>query len=382
MHKVRLGLIGYGNMGAGHAAQVAGGKIPRLTLTAVAESNPARHPHLSGVKVFTEPAALLKSGLVDAVLIATPHPLHAPLALAALKAGFHVLLEKPFAVHKAEALPVIAAAKRRPAQVFGAVFNQRTDPYFRKIRDLLRGGTFGPVRRINWTITNWFRPEAYYQSSSWRATWAGEGGGVLLNQCPHNLDLLQWMAGMPVRVRAHCQFGRYHDIEVEDDVSAHFEYADGAHATFIASTGEAPGTNRLEIALDGGRIVYEHDVLQLTRNTTPASAFSRTSRELFLAPGTTEEKLMGLGHGGQHSEILTNFTAAILDGVPLIAPAAEGLNSLELANAMLLSTWTDKTVDLPLNAKLYEKWLKKKIAGSRAGRGAGRAGRQARRPAQ
>lgn len=365
MHKVRLGLIGYGNMGAGHAAQVAGGKIPRLTLTAVAESNPARRPHLSGVKIFAEPAALLKSGLVDAVLIATPHPLHAPLALVALKAGFHVLLEKPFAVHKAEALSVIAAAKRRPAQVFGAVFNQRTDPYFRKIRDLIRGGTFGPVRRIHWTITNWFRPEAYYRSSGWRATWAGEGGGVLLNQCLHNLDLLQWMAGMPVRVRAHCHFGRYHDIEVEDDVSAYLEYADGAHATFIASTGEAPGTNRLEIATDGGRIVYEQDVLQLTRNTTPAAVFSRTSRELFLAPGTTEEKLMGLGHGGQHSEILTNFTAAILDGVPLIAPAAEGLNSLELANAMLLSTWTEKTVDLPLDAKLYEKWLKRKIAGAK-----------------
>lgn len=368
MQKVRLGLIGYGGMGAGHAAQVVHGKIPRLTLTAVAETAPERRPNLSGVKVFAEPAALLKSGLVDAVLIATPHPTHAPLALAALKAGLHVLLEKPFAVHKAEALQVAAAAKRRPAQVFGAVFNQRTDPYFRKIRDLVRGGSFGAVRRINWTITNWFRPEAYYRSSGWRATWAGEGGGVLLNQCPHNLDLLQWIAGMPVRVRAHCQFGRYHDIEVEDDVSAHLEYADGAHATFTAATGEAPGTNRLEISADGGRIVYEQDVLQLVRNTTPASVFSRTSRELFLAPGTTEEKLMGLGHGGQHSEILANFTAAILDGVPLIAPAVEGLHSLELANAMLLSAWTDKTVELPLDAAVYEKWLKKKIAGARAGR--------------
>jgi predicted dehydrogenase len=365
MHKVRLGLIGYGNMGAGHAAQILGGKIPRLVLTAVTQHSSARRPSLPGVKVFADPVALLRSGLVDAVLIATPHPTHAPLALAALKAGFHVLLEKPFAVHKAEALQVAAAAKRRPRQIFGLVFNQRTDPYFRKIRELIRGGTFGPVRRIHWTITNWFRPEAYYQSSSWRATWAGEGGGVLLNQCPHNLDLLQWMTGMPVCVRAHCHFGRYHDIEVEDDVSAYLEYADGAHATFIASTGEAPGTNRLEIALDGGRIVYEHDVLQLTRNTTPASTFSRTSRELFLAPGTTEEKLMGLGRGGQHSEILTNFTAAILDGVPLIAPAAEGLNSLELANAMLLSTWTEKTIDLPLDAKLYEKWLKKKINAAR-----------------
>jgi predicted dehydrogenase len=365
MQKVRLGLIGYGNMGAGHAAQIVHGRIPRLTLTAVAESVPARQPSLSGVKVFAEPAALLKSGLVDAVLIATPHPLHAPLATAALKAGLHVLVEKPFAVHKAEAAAVAALAKRRPKQVFGIVFNQRTDPYFRKIRDLVRGGTLGPLRRINWTITNWFRPEAYYRSSPWRATWAGEGGGVLLNQCPHNLDLLQWIAGMPASVRAHCQFGRYHDIEVEDDVSAYFEYSGGAHATFIASTGEAPGTNRLELALDGGRIVYEHDVLQLTRNATPASTFSRTSRELFLAPATTEEKLMGLGHGGQHSEILTNFTAAILDGAPLIAPAGEGLNSLELANAMLLSAWTDRTVELPLDGKVYEKALQRKIGGSR-----------------
>ncbi len=365
MQKVRLGLIGYGNMGAVHAAQIVNGRIPRLTLTAVAETSPVRQPNLSGVKVFSEPAALLKSGLVDAVLIATPHPTHAALAIAALKAGCHVLLEKPFAVHKEEGLAMIAAAKRRPKQVFAIDFNQRTDPFFRKIRDLVRGGTLGPVRRISWTITNWFRPEAYYKSSDWRATWAGEGGGVLLNQCPHNLDLLQWIAGSPVRVRAHCQFGRYHDIEVEDDVSAHLEYKDGAHATFTASTGEAPGSNRLEIALDGGRLVYESDVLQIVRNAQPASVFSRASRELFLAPATTEEKLVGLGRGGQHSEILLNFTSAILDGAPLIAPAPEGLASLELANAMLLSAWTEKTVELPLDAKLYEKWLKKKIAGSK-----------------
>jgi predicted dehydrogenase len=365
MQKVRLGLIGHGNIGANHAAQVVHGRIPRLALTAVAESLPARQPNYSGVKVFSDPAALLKSGLVDAVIIATPHPAHAAQAIAALKAGMHVLLEKPFAVHKAEALEVAAVAKRRPKQVFAIDLNQRTDPYFRKIRDLVRGGTLGPLRRVQWTITNWFRPEAYYKSSDWRATWAGEGGGVLLNQCPHNLDLLQWIAGMPARVRAHCNFGRYHDIEVEDDVSAHLEYKDGAHATFIASTGEAPGTNRLEIALDGGRLVLEHEVLQITRNAQPASIFSRHSRELFLAPATTEEKLTGLGRGGQHSEILTNFTAAILDGTPLIAPAVEGIASLELANAMLLSAWTEKTVNLPLDSKAYAKALKQQIAGSK-----------------
>ena len=369
MHKVRLGLIGYGNMGSHHAGQIFGGKIPRLTLTAVAESAPARQPSLSGVKVFSDPAALLKSGLVDAVLIATPHPTHVGLALAALKAGLHVLLEKPTAVHKAEAARLVAAAKRRPAQVFGADFNQRTNPCFQKIRELVRGGGFGPVRRVNWTVTDWFRPEAYYQSSDWRATWVGEGGGVLLNQCPHHLDLLQWTLGMPARVRASCHFGRYHDIEVEDDVSAYLEYANGTHVTFIASTGEAPGTNRIEINADGGRIVCERDTLQLVRNAVPAPELSRTSRDFFAAPATTEEKLTNLGPGEQHAGILANFTAAILDGVPLIAPATEGINAVELANAMLLSAWTDKTVELPLNGAVYEKWLKRKIAGSRRKRG-------------
>ena len=365
MKKVRLGLVGYGNMGAGHAAQILAGRIPRLELTAVAESAPARQPNLPGVKVFSEPAALLESGLVDAVLIATPHPTHAALAEAALKAGRHVLLEKPVAVHKAEAQRLIAAARRRPRLVFAAVFNQRTDPYFRKIRELLLGGEFGAVQRINWTITNWFRPEAYYRSSDWRATWHGEGGGMLLNQCVHNLDLLVWLFGRPRRVRAHGQFGRYHDIEVEDDVTAYLEYPGGRHAVFIASTGEAPGTNRLEVAADGGRIVYENDTLQLTRNAVPAPEFSRTSREFFTGPATRVETIAALGHGGQHNEILANFTAAILDGAPLIAPGAEGMHSLELANAMLLSTWMDDVVELPLDAKLYARWLAKKIAASR-----------------
>lgn len=364
MKPVRLGLIGYGNMGAHHAGQLQAGDIPGLQLVAVAESTPARRPNLPGVKVFAEPVALLQSGLVDAVLIATPHPTHVELALAALKAGLHVLLEKPVAVHKADAQRLVTAARRRPRQVFGAVFNQRTDPYFLKIRELLHAGEFGRVRRINWTITNWFRPAAYYRTSDWRATWAGEGGGVLLNQCPHNLDLFLWLFGRPRRVRAHCQFGRYHDIEVEDDVSAYLEYADGTHATFIASTGEAPGTNRLEIAADGGRIVYEDDTLQLIRNATPAPEFSRTTRDLFAAPATREEKITGLGHGAQHRGILANFAAAIRDGTPLIAPAVEGIHSVELANAMLLSAWTSQTVDLPLSGPVYARWLQRKIAAS------------------
>jgi predicted dehydrogenase len=245
------------------------------------------------------------------------------------------------------------------------MFNQRTDPYYIAIRDLVRTGALGPIRRINWTITNWFRTHAYYASGGWRATWAGEGGGVLLNQCPHNLDLFSWMFGQPKRVRAFCSFGRYHDIEVEDDVTAYLEYPDGATATFITSTGEAPGTNRLEVAAEKGRLVMEADKIVLTENEMPMGEFSRTTKESFAAPKTAEKLIPAEGHGGQHVTIMQNFVAAIAEGAPLIAPAEEGINSVELANAMLLSTFEDRAVDLPLDGARYEKALKEKIAQSK-----------------
>jgi predicted dehydrogenase len=245
------------------------------------------------------------------------------------------------------------------------MFNQRSDPYFQKIRQLVHGGELGAVRRIQWTITNWFRTDAYYEMGDWRATWRGEGGGVLLNQCPHNLDLFQWIFGMPRRVTGFCTFGRYHDIEVEDDVTAYFEYAGGTHATFITSTGEAPGTNRLEIAADNGRLVYEDDRIVWLRNDVPMGAFSRTSSEAFGRPNLEEIPVPADGHGGQHVDILQNFTDSILDGVPLIAPAAEGIHSVELANAILLSAWTGARVELPLNAAAYEAELRKRMASSR-----------------
>jgi predicted dehydrogenase len=221
------------------------------------------------------------------------------------------------------------------------------------------------VRRVQWTITNWFRTHAYYGMGGWRATWAGEGGGVLLNQCPHNLDLFQWMFGMPSRVTGHCAFGRYHDIEVDDDVTAYFEYTSGMHATFITSTGEAPGTNRLEIAAENGRLVYEDDKITYTRNAVPMGEFSRTSPEAFGRPATTEVPVPAAGHGGQHVEVLQNFVDAVLDGTPLIAPAAEGIHSVELANSILLSAWTGQPVALPLDGAVYERALQAKIATSK-----------------
>lgn len=360
MEVVRIGIIGLGNMGLAHAHNILAGKIPRLELAAVCDSRAGRDVGLPAVGRFDTAEALIASGVVDAVLIATPHYQHTSLGIAALKAGLHVLVEKPIAVHKADGERLIAA-HGGGRQVFAAMFNQRTDPGYRALRDLLKEGGLGEVRRINWTITDWFRTQAYYASSEWRATWAGEGGGVLLNQCPHNLDLLQWMFDMPRRVRAFCHFGRYHAIEVEDDVTAWLEFANGATGTFITSTGEAPGTNRLEIAGEGGRVVCENGKIEVLRNEVPASEFGRTSPESFARPATAASAIDASDHGGQHVEILRNFTAAVLDGEPLIAPAAEGIHSVELANAMLMSTWLRRTIELPLDAAHYERLLRQRI---------------------
>jgi predicted dehydrogenase len=364
MSTVRLGIVGLG-MGAFHANLILSGKAPGLTLAAVVDSNVEKRAKFPDVPGFATATEMFASGLIDAVLIATPHYSHTTLGIEALRAGLHVLVEKPISVHKADAERLIAAhAEAGARRVFAAMFNQRTDPYYLKIREWIAGGALGELRRVQWTITNWFRTEAYYTSGHWRATWKGEGGGVLLNQCPHNLDLWQWLFGQPVRVRAHCGFGRYHKIEVEDDVTAYVEFANGATGLFVTSTGESPGTNRLEIAGENGRIVYENDRLVFTRNEIGMTAFSRAATEGFARPATTEEVFTAPDHGGQHAGILANFAEAILSGAPLIAPAADGIHSVELANAMILSAWTDEAVSLPLDAARYEAALAAKIAAS------------------
>src|SRR5215210_4857820 len=265
-------------MGAAHARGVLEGKVPRLRLTAVCHTNPERLVFDPEIKAFTDSRELIRSGEVDAVLIATPHYSHTDIAIDALANGLHILVEKPISVHKADCERLIAAYENTSGLVFAVMFNQRTDPFYLKIRALLQNGELGEIRRVNWIITNWFRTETYYASGGWRATWAGEGGGVLLNQCPHNLDLCWWLFGAPARVRGFCAFGKYHDIEVEDDVTAYFELPGGATATFIASTGEAPGTNRLEVMAENGRVVAENGQLRFTRNRVPTAKFSRTTK--------------------------------------------------------------------------------------------------------
>jgi len=359
---VRLGIVGLGNMGSGHVAGID--RIKRCQLTAVCDIVPAKLERYKQYETFTDAGEMIRSGSIDAILIAVPHYDHTTIGIDALQNGIHVLTEKPISVHKADCERLIAAHTDKNL-VFAAMFNQRTDPFYKRIRNIVKNGELGEIRRTACVATNWFRTEAYYASGGWRATWGGEGGGVLLNQCPHTLDLFQWICGMPTKVRAFCNFGRFHDIEVEDDVTAYLEYANGANGIFVATTGEAPGTSRLEIAGDRGRLVFENDKITFDRTEMSVAEFCATSKESFGTPATWQCNVPENSHGPQHAGITQNFIDCILDGGDLIAPAAEGIHSVEFANAMLYSTFTGKTVDLPLDSAAYEAELKERIRTSK-----------------
>jgi len=364
MKHVRVGIIGLGNIGRYHAEYLLNHKVSRCELTAVADAFAPLDAY-KALKTFQDGEALIRSGEVDAVIIATPHYQHTTLGIAALAQGLHVMVEKPISVHKADAERLIAAHRQRPQLVFGAMFQLRTEPRYVKIKRLITSGELGGIARVNWLMTDWFRTEAYYASGGWRATWKGEGGGVLLNQCPHNLDILQWLCGVPARVRGFCQLGRYHNIEVEDNVTAYLEYAGGATGVFITSTGEAPGTNRLELAGTRGKVVLENNRLTFTRNEMSMLEFSRTAKGGFARPEVWNAEIPFENAPAQHATLMQNFVDAILDGTPLIAPAEEGLHSVELANAILYSSLTGQTIELPLDAAAYEKKLNQLIADSR-----------------
>lgn len=366
MTKVRLGIIGMGNIGRYHADYLLNGKVTRCELVAVADAlAPLDSWAGRGLQTFTDGEALIRSGAVDAVIVATPHYQHTTLGIAALEAGLHAMVEKPVSVHKADVERLLASHRQHPKSVLAAMFQLRTEPRYLKMKKLITDGDLGSLVRVSWIITDWFRTEAYYSSGGWRATWKGEGGGVLLNQCPHNLDILQWLCGMPARVRGFCQLGRYHNIEVEDNVTAYFEWADGATGVFITSTGEAPGTNRFEICGTRGKLVLENSRLTFTRNETDMAGFSREARTGFARPEVWNVEVPFDNAPAQHATLTQNFVDAILDGSPLIAPGSEGLNSVELANATLFSSLAGQTIELPLDGVAYERKLQQLIAESR-----------------
>lgn len=371
MKQVRFGIIGLGDMGLQHA-RIIMEQIPEARLTAVATrgARVAQLRALPGrqeVRVFETPAQMEESGEIDAVLIASPHRAHVAQAKEAFAAGLHVLLEKPIGVSTQEARELIAAADAS-GKAFGAMFNQRTHPAYRRMREIVASGELGGIRRTSMIATDWFRAQSYYDSGAWRATWKQEGGGVLINQAPHSLDIWQWVCGMPVRLHAFCGLGRWHDIEVEDDVTAYVEYANGATGTFVACTGEAPGTNRFEISMDGGQLLYENGRLTLTRTQTPVSRFIREYPGGYGKPEMTVEEITPQGEYTMHAGVTRAFARHILFGEPMIADGREGLNSLMLSNAMLLSSAADETLSLPLDARQdarYAQLLAQRAANSR-----------------
>lgn len=369
MSKIKLGIIGIGNMGTVHLQNVIDGKCPEIEVTAVADTNPERLdyartklPETAGF--FTDAVEMMDSGRIDSVLVAVPHYDHPGLSMAAFSRGLHVLTEKPAGVYTRDVREMNNAAEKSGV-VFAMMFNQRTDHIYRKMRELVQSGEFGQIRRTSWLITNWYRPQAYYDSGAWRATWSGEGGGVLLNQCPHNLDLWQWICGMPVKINAYMSFGKWHDIEVEDDVSAYVEYENGATGVFVTSTGDFPGTNRFEITMDGAKFVAEDGVLKLWKLGKLEAEFSAENKEAFGNPGAEFSEVETDGRSEQHVGIMNAFASAILRGEPLIAGGEEGINGLTLSNAMHLSAWTNSEIILPLDEDLYYEELMKRVKTSR-----------------
>lgn len=379
MKKVKFGIIGIGNMGTAHLNNILSGNCPELEVVAVADINKERldaaqqmlvkarenDPELPDINGFDDASEMLGSGLIEAVLVAVPHYDHPKYVIEAFQHGIHAMCEKPAGVYTEQVREMIAEADKHKDLVFGMMFNQRTNSVYRKMKEIVESGEIGNIRRTNWIITNWYRAQTYYNSGSWRATWSGEGGGVLLNQCPHNLDLWQWICGMPCKVDAKLHYGKWHDIEVEDDVTAYVEYPNGATGVFITTTGDVPGANRFEITGDKGKLVCEDGKLTMVKLAVSEPEFSKTNTVPFAWPDLEKTDVDVVDTGKQHIDVLNKFAGAILRGEPLVADGREGINGLTISNAMHLSSFLGKPVEVPFDEKLYKEELMKRVATSR-----------------
>ncbi len=343
MEKLRYGMVGIGNMGSAHVKNFMEGKVEEGVITAVCDIDEKKlgemkekYPELA---LFTDAEEMFKSGLIDVAVIAVPHYLHPELVIKAFDCGLHVISEKPAGVYTKQVLEMNEASKKTN-KLFGIMYNQRTNPTYSLIRDMIQNGELGNIKRVEWTVTNWYRPQSYHDSAAWRSTWATEGGGTLINQNPHQLDLWQWMFGMPKTVITHAFFGKYRDIEVEDEVTAYMEYENGMTGVYITSIAEAPGTNRLEIACDMGRIVVEDNKIRFDKLKMLEPEYNATFTGAFGVPEfeTIYPEVTG-DAGPQHVGIFNNFTSAVLHGTPLLSPGVEGVRGLTISNAMHYSTW-------------------------------------------
>lgn len=367
MDCLKVGIIGIGNMGSTHAASIAAGKIRGMKLCSVCDTDENKlnvFDTLPNIAKFSDYRSLIDSGIANSIIIATPHYFHPGIAIYALQRGLNVLTEKPAGVRLSDVIRMNEAAKKSTG-VFGIMWNQRTNPLFLEAKKIIDDGLLGIPKRLVWLITNWYRTESYYNSASWRATWSGEGGGVLINQAPHNIDIWQWLFGMPKYIRAECFEGKYHDIEVEDDAVIFAEYENGATAQFITSTGEYPGTNRLEITGDRGRILLEGGKLYFTRLFEDERSYCRSAEEGAVPIKTSTFDFSFGDTGSGHNAILQNFAEAVLDGKPLIAPGTDGINEITITNAAYLSSWTGRKIEIPFDYSEFDSLLSDKIAHSR-----------------
>ena len=368
MRKIRLGVIGVGNMGSEYCRMLAAGKCPEILLAAAADLREsqrqwARANLPENTAVFASGSELIASGLCDAVMVCVPHFGHEALTVEALNHGLHVLCEKPAAV-TAQSARKMADAAAASGKTLAYMFNQRTNCIYRAIRDALDSGDFGAVKRMSWIITDWYRTQRYYDSGSWRATWSGEGGGVLLNQCPHQLDLLIWLCGMPESVLAVCHEGKWHHIEVEDDVSVYLEFPNGATGTFVASTGDLPGTNRLEIDCEQGKIVCEDGIIRCWHIDGNEREICFASDNPWYQADATMYAMKTDRKNPQHAGVLNAFAAHLLRGEPLVAGAEDGVREMMLSNAIHLSGWTGEKISLPPDEEQFISLLDRKIASS------------------
>lgn len=369
MDKVKLGIIGIGGMGTNHLNSIVKGMVPNMELTCVADVRQCRLDWAkenldSSIKIFDDGRKLIDEGGCDAVLIATPHYLHPEFVIYALQHGVHAISEKPAGVYTKQVREMNEVAVKSD-KTFAIMFNQRTNCIYRKLREMIQSGELGKIKRVNWIITDWYRNQSYYDAAGWKATWDGEGGGVLLNQCPHQIDLLQWLCGMPVKVRAFCHEGKWHDIEVEDDVTAYMEFENGATGVFVTTTGDAPGTNRLELTFEMGKIVCENEKLIFDKLAANVSEHCKTEKEGFKKPDCQRIEVETDGKNEQHVGVLKAFADHILKGTPLVAEGKEGINGLTLSNAMHLSSWLGKTVEIPFDEDLFLSELNKRRAVSK-----------------
>lgn len=366
MEQVRLGVIGIGGMGTNHVNGFIEGKVPQIKLTAVCDIRQSRldwaKEHLpEDVKIFSDGKELIDSGVCDAILIATPHYLHPDFSIYGLTHGVHVLSEKPAGVYTKQVREACEVAAKSD-KVFALMLNQRTNCVYRKLHEMIESGELGQLKRVNWIVTDWYRTQSYYDAAGWKATWDGEGGGVLLNQCPHQLDLLVWLCGLPKSVRAFCHEAKWHNIEVEDDVTAYLEYENGATGVFVTTTGDAPGTNRLELTFEIGKIVCEHDTLIFDKLAVNEREHCVTCPEGFKKPDVQRIEIETDGMNEQHIGVFKAFADHILKGSPLVARGEEGIKGLTLSNAMHLSSWLNDTVQIPFDEELFLAELNKKRA--------------------